>query len=272
MKKVIDIDKLFENYMRAYVAKTSGKYTEDEWYDKLPDIYAEFENTTFPELGGYTPATYYDDEPELVALWLKYVNSGTPLNDYLIDAIVKSVPEDGIIALLDENADEEVLLSAVEILRRKQSEKAVYRYIDLLFAKKVCHHVKDEMTEDVIDAVDKVVDILLEKLDGKPVNSRFAEILSHSTKKDERIKRILLDGLKKGDKVPEYAVYLTNYDDESCLGEMTDYLAEVTDYVSYKELKIAIEALGGFVTEERDFSSDKNYIRIKSAKDDSDKD
>lgn len=272
MNKIIDIDKLFESYMRKYVAENSGKYTEDEWYEKLPDIYAAFENAPNKELGGRTPLKFYDDESDLVGLWLEYIDKGVPLNDYLIDAIVKNVDEDKIIEKLTEDADEEVLLSAVEILRRKGSKNAVDRYIDLLFSKKVCHHVKDEMVDDLIDNADAVKDTLLNRLDGANVNSMFAEILSHCTVKDERIKNILLKGLTKGDKVPEYAAYLTFYDDESCLDEMIKYLDTLTDYVSYKELKIAIEALGGYVECDKDFSGDKNYIRIKTAKDDSDKD
>ena len=273
MNKIIDIDKLFESYMRKYVAEHSGKYTEDEWYEKLPDVYAEFESTPSRELGGRTPLDFYDDEEDLVGLWLKYVEKGVPLNDYLINAVVKKVDEEKIIEKLTEDADEEVLLSAVEILRRKGSKSAVNRYIDLLFSKKVCHHVKDEMVEDLIDNADAVKDGLLDRIsDAANVNSMFAEILSHCTVKDDRIKDILLKGLTKGDKVPEYAAYLTFYDDESCLDKMTEYLDTLTDYVSYKELKIAVEALGGYVEDDKDFSGDKNYIKIKTAKDDSDKD
>ena len=272
MKKVIDTDVLFEKFMRRYVAENKGKFTEEEWYEKLPDIYARFEATPDESLGGATPLTYYDDEEDIVGLWLEYIDKGVPLNDYLIDAVVGRVDEADIIALLKEDADEEVLLSAVEVLRRKNSKSAVYRYIDLLFSKKVCHHVKDEMVEDLIDNADNVKDELLSRLEGRPVASMFAEVLSHCTVKDERIKKILLDGLKKGDKVPEYAAYLTYYDDESCLDEMMGYLDALTDYVSYKELRIAIEALGGFVADEKDFSADKNYIKIKTTKDDSDKD
>ena len=272
MKNVIDVDKLFENFMRRYVAEHKGQYQENEWFDMLPDLYEKFESTPLKELGGKTPSTYYDDETDLVGLWLKYIETGTPVNDYIVDAVAGRVPEVEILALVTEDADEEVLLSAIEVLRRKDSENAVNRCIDLLFSKKVCHHVKDEMVEDVVFAADRVKDELLSRLAGKPVDGMFAEVLSHCSTKDERIKRILLDGLKRGDKVPEYAAYLVNYDDESCLEEMVGYLDTLTDYVSYKELKIAIEALGGQVDSDRDFSFDKDYIKLKAAKYDSDKD
>jgi len=272
MKKPIDIDKLFEKFMRRYVSENSGKYSEEEWYDMLPDIYAKFDNTPLMELGGVKPLEYFDDEGDLVGVWLEYIKQGIPLNDYILDAIVNRVDEREIIAQLDEYADEELLLSAVEVLRRKDSKNAVNRYIDLLFSKKICHHVKDEMVEDVISNVDELCGYLLERLDGKTADSMFAEILSYATARDERIKRMLLDGLKRGDKVAEYSAYLAHYGDENCLDEMIEYLDKVTDYVSYKELKLAIEALGGSVEADRDFSSDKDYQKIKSTKNDSDKD
>ncbi len=271
MKKIVDIDKLFEKFFRSRLLAEKGKYSEEEWLEKLPKLYSEFETTPLKELDGIAPLNYYDDEDDLIGAWLSYVESGVPLNDYLLDAVVNRVDEKEIALLFTEDAKEDVLLSAIEVMRRKNSKSAFNRYIDLLFSKKVCHHVKDEMVEDLSDYADEVAPAILEKLSGKEASSMFAEILSHTTKKDERVKRILLDGLKKGNKVPEYAAYLVNYDDESCLFEMTEYLSRVDDYVSYKELKLAVEALGGNVTDERDFSDDKNYIRIKSAENDSDK-
>ena len=270
--KIIDVDKLFEKFMRKYVAEHSGRYSEEEWYEQLPELYRTFENTPFPELDGKTPAVCYDDEPDLVSVWKEYIIKGVPLNDYLLDAVTKRVSEGDVLSLLTEDADEELLLSAVDVLRRKNSKNAVYRYIDLLFSKKICHHVKDEMVEDVINEVDGVYGEILSRLDGKTVDSMFAEILSNVKVRDDRIKKILLDGLEKGDKVPEYAAYFVNYGDESCLGELCEYIKKVDDYVSFKELKLAIEALGGLVDTERDFTFDKDYLKIKAAKRDNDKD
>ena len=34
-------------------------------------------------------------------------------------------------------------------------------------------------------------------------------------------------------------------------------------YIDFKELKLAIEALGGYYEKERDFSFDKNYKLLK---------
>ena len=40
----IDVDKLFEEYFKKFIAENIGKYTEDELESKVADIYAEFGN------------------------------------------------------------------------------------------------------------------------------------------------------------------------------------------------------------------------------------
>ena len=64
--------------------------------------------------------------------------------------------------------------------------------------------------------------------------------------------------------MPEYANYARIYDDESMLFDLKRILASLSDYVSYKELKMTIESLGG-EADERDFTYDKDFIAIKAA-------
>ena len=40
--KVIDVDRLFEKYLRGVMQKNVGKYTEEEWEEKLPALYEKF--------------------------------------------------------------------------------------------------------------------------------------------------------------------------------------------------------------------------------------
>ena len=269
MKEIIDIDKLFEKFVRAYLVKNKGNLKEGELTDRLSEIYSQFESEPNDRLGGLKPKEYFTGEEDIVSVWLEYIKRGVPLNDYVLDAVVENGKDEDVVAHLNENEDEQVLLSGIEIMRRKNVKSAVDCYIDLLFSKKVCHHVKDEIVEDLIYFADDVSEKLLERVCGGRADGAVCEILSRVTKKDERIKRILLDGLKRGDKVPEYSAYLIHYDDESCVDEMKDYLSGVTDYVSYKELKMAIEALGGTADDNRDFSLDKDYKKLTAGEDDS---
>ena len=269
MRKIVDIDKLFEKYFKRIMLENKGKFSEDEWLEKLPSYYAEFEKTTFDELGGKTPATYFDGDEDILATFLTYVESGVPISDRLFEGVAKGVEDKKILDLLTEESDEQVLLAAIEIIRMKNVKYAVNEYIDLFFSKKVCKHVKNEIVEDMVDNADVYAPIILEKVGEEGVSDALCEVLAHSSKKYDKIKRILLNGLKKGDRVPEFAAYLTQYDDESCVDEMKEYIKKVEDYVSYNELALAIEALGGQVEGERDFSFDEDYIKIKGANNDS---
>ena len=57
----IDVDKLFEEYFKKFIAENIGKYTEDELESKVADIYAEFGNAKIDKLGGKTPITYFGE-------------------------------------------------------------------------------------------------------------------------------------------------------------------------------------------------------------------
>ena len=269
MKKVVDIDKLFEKYFRKIMLENKGKFSEDDWLEKLPEYYEQFENTSFPELDGKTPATFFDGDDDLLATFLAYVKSGVPISDRLFDAVATGVEDGRLYSLLNEKTDEETLLATIEVVRRKNVKYAINEYIDLFFAKKVCGHVKNEIVADMIDNADVYAPLILDRVGEADVSDALCEVLAHSSKKCDKIKRILINGLEKGDRVPEFAAFLTQYDDESCVPQMKEYLKKVFDYVSYNELTLAIEALGGQVEGDRDFSFDEDYIKIKGANNDS---
>ena len=96
-------------------------------------------------------------------------------------------------------------------------------------------------------------------------DSVFAEILSGCSVRRDGVKKLLLSGLKTGDRVAEYCSYLVRYGDESVVKELEAFRDCVDDYVSFKELDLAIEALGGVSDRSRDFEEDLDYIKIKEA-------
>ena len=59
MEKIADIDKLFGQFAEKYIQQNKGKFTADEWEDKIPELYEKFGKTPFEELGGKTPETYF---------------------------------------------------------------------------------------------------------------------------------------------------------------------------------------------------------------------
>ena len=50
--KIFDIDELFEKYVRELMVKDAGKFTEEEWEDRIPTLYEEFGNKPLSCFGG----------------------------------------------------------------------------------------------------------------------------------------------------------------------------------------------------------------------------
>ena len=77
---------------------------------------------------------------------------------------------------------------------------------------------------------------------------------------------MLNEFLDSEDKVPVRAGYLASYGDERALPYLMRKIEDRSiGFVTFQELKYAIEALGGEYNEPRDFSSDKDYIAIEGA-------
>ena len=55
--KPVDTDALFEKFMRNYMKENAGKFTEEEWEDKIPVLFDEFGKTPLQELGGESPSS-----------------------------------------------------------------------------------------------------------------------------------------------------------------------------------------------------------------------
>ncbi|MBR2970937.1 MAG: hypothetical protein IKC48_03990 [Clostridia bacterium] len=135
------------------------------------------------------------------------------------------------------------------------------------FAQLLTQTDDSELFELVVDSLkedpDGVRDVLLELIEGadEHVKMAIAEILSCGGK-DERVYQLLVEQFASGDNLALYASYLARYGDERCAPMLYRALSS-SSYADYIEIRNAIESLGGIVDEERDFSSDPDYIYIK---------
>ena len=96
----------------------------------------------------------------------------------------------------------------------------------------------------------------------------FAVSREEAVREDDRVYSALLNAFRAADEedLPLYAGYLASYGDERALPALIDAIArEDIGFVAYRELKFAIEALGGSYDEERDFSQDAAFQKVKAA-------
>lgn len=262
---IIDIDNLFKKFAKENISKISGSVNADNIDEKKEALYTLFQNTTFSELGGKTPATFYEGCSDLVEVLKEHINKKVPVSEYLIHELTHDGNEAELVSLLDDENDEDLLLIAIEVLSEKNSEKCDNRLIALLFSEKTSDKVKDACGEYLIcrDVFDELIKVA-EKSEN--ICGAACELLANQTRRSSVIAEILQEEfLKHQDKAPEYCSYIVRYGDDSLKNCLYSALQNATDYVCFKEIGMAIEALGGVFDEKKDFSKDKNYIKIKEA-------
>ena len=269
-KKVIDIDNVFDDFLVKYINENKGKFTEKQWEEKIPVMYLEFGSTALEELDGATPEEYYSDltGEELAKLLAAHVEKEVPVSDFLCEALIKSDCEKYLVNYIDNEHDQTLVAYSVNVLNDKKSTLALDRYLNLILSDQTCNDMKELLAESLVNHAELVKEQVLENYEKAGVNSFYLlEILS-VCKKDDRVLEILLNELKSHlSDIPVYVNYIMQYGDEKALPTLLELIDnEKINYVDFKELKFAIEFLGGEYTKERDFSNDKYYKRIKGVK------
>lgn len=266
---MVDIDGLFENYFRKFVTANAGKFTEDQLESKVGEIYSQFGKTKLKELGGKTPCEYYGEMSDVaIAEELKNeVESGVPVSDFLCEEIEKREGVfDELLKFVDDTGSDELATYAVNFLRYgKKVVDACPSFLELLVGGKCGDSLAETLTEVLCEHADTVAKRIVEVFDGaEAVQSYLVEILSNVSEGFDEVYEILVEQFSSHPKeIALYASYLSKYGDDRAVGVMNDAIKRGgLGYVDYKELKMAIEALGGEVVENRDYTADEVYKKL----------
>lgn len=267
MIKIIDVDKLFDEYISDYVYKNIGKVKPEEIENKIPELYAKFGNEKLKELDGKTPNEYYKNFPikELLECLQNHLIKRVEVSDFLCEAINSNADnETELVKALDNDQDEEFMLYVMNMLIDMQSKTCFNKFLELI-TWDYTENVKELATEYLKENAQSVkAQILLQFRDcDDAVKEYLTEILS-GCKKDDKVFDILIEQFAKNqDKIPIYAGYLAKYGDERALAFlMAQIEREDISYADFEELRFAIEALGGEYNKVRDFKKDKTYRKI----------
>ncbi len=260
--KLYDFDGMFDEKLAEYVKKNSDKYTESEWEDVIPKMYARFGDTVIKSIGK-SPNGYYADmsDEQLISQLKAHLKQGIAVSEFLCNAIEQRNSAELLIPLLS-GTDEEISY-AINLLGA--SKAAVGEYMNLLTTsddEDVCNTCVDNLKQFADDIKDEALSNY-----NKGVKSEYMlEILSRCVLRDDRIFEILIKEFRSDpEKVPMHASYLAAYGDEKALPYLLDKIDEEgISYIEYQELKYAIESLGGAYEKERDFSNDEYYQAIKA--------
>ena len=259
--KLYDFDGMFDEKLSEYVAKNADKYKEKEWEDIIPKMYARFGDTVIKSLGK-SPNAYYAemDDDRLVAQLKAHLKQGVAVSEFLCNAIEsRNVPE--LLIPLLKGTDDEISY-ALNLLGA--CREALPEYMCLI-VESDSEDVKNTCVDYIKEFADEVKEWAIDCYNRGVEREYMLEIMSRCVIREDRIFDILIKAFRAdGENVTMIASYLAAYGDERALEYLLDRIDGDVTFIEYKELKYAIESLGGSYEKERDFSSDPYYQAIKA--------
>lgn len=261
--KLFDFDGMFDEKLQSYIAKNPQKYTESEWEDVIPEMYKRFGDTQIKSLGKSPREFYAEMSPDgLVRQLRAHLKQGVPVSQFLCEAIEAADLTEKLLPLLDGTAEErEYAMGLIGA-----DDRAVKKYMELLVACDDGGELEERCVELLKEKADLVLAEAVENYKNGLKRGQMMEIMSRSVVRSDEVFEILLKEFRRDpENVCRNAGYLAAYGDERALLYLLDKIGEEgISYLEYRELKFAIEALGGEYETERDFSADPYFELIKS--------
>lgn len=259
--KLYDFDGMFDEKLSDYISKNSKKYTEEEWEDVIPRLYQKFGDTKIKSLGK-TPREFYAamSDTDIIHCLKAHIREDVPVSEFLCTEIESRKLTDELLPMLDGASSEREC--AMRMIGA--DDKAIKKYLDILVATDD-DDLKNRCADLIMEKADLVIKDVLEYYEKGIEREYMCEILSRSVVRDDKILDILIKEFRSDiENIPMHASYLAAYGDERALPYLLDRIDEEgISFLEYRELKFAIEALGGEYEKERDFSSDPYYQLIK---------
>ena len=260
--KPIDLDGLFDEKLAQYMEENKGKYTERQWENLIPALYRKFGDTYVAKIKA-TPREYYAamSDEELTQTFAAHLAERIPVPDFLCSELEGRDCTEALIPLLS-GEDAETVSYVINLIGA--DERAFPAYFSVLTSDSSDGDVREAAAEKLKEKADAAKEEALRLYREGRAEGYMLEILSRVKGRDEEVFRILLDAfLAEGEKAVR-AGYLASYGDEHALPYLLRRIEDRSiGFVEFQELKYAIEALGGEYDEPRDFSGDKDYLKIE---------
>ncbi len=262
MEKIIDFDGLFEEKLTEYMRRLKGKHTEEEWEEIIPRLYREFGDTYIARIKN-TPKGYFAAmaDGELIALLKRYKEERVPVSDFLCRELGARPPK--VLLPLLEAHDPALTTLAVNLLGA--NGEAFGAYFRLLEDEKTDEGVAEAVCDALKENADAVKEETLALCKKGVRKELMLDLLSRVKERSDEVFDVLLAAFRESDgELPVRAGYLAAYGDPRALGDLLAVIdREDVNYLEYRELKFAIEALGGEYTRPRDFSEDPYFIQLE---------
>ena len=261
--KLVDFDGMFDKKLSSFVKRNAGKLTAEQLEDAVPLLYSKFGDAVIPSLGA-SPRGYYAamGDDELVKCLCAHVKNFVPVSAFLARELEKRPACNTALVRMLPAADGALVRQIAGVLG--SSREAVPAYMPLLTACGEDEELKELLADFIKQNADLVKEAAISNYKSGVERPLMLEILSCVKQRDDRVFDILISEFRSSDETQMLAGYLAAYGDERALPYLYDRIAGDVGYVEFRELKYAIEALGGEYSERRDVSGDTAYELISS--------
>ena len=269
---VINFDEHFADFMSEWMRIHQDQYADfNAMEEDMPRIYMAFVNTRAKWLGNVTPGAYFTqfEDPKVLVDWLsQYCTEGTPVPDLLMEQItaVGRPCEKRLLELLKEDeATEEAKMIAVNLLREMGSVLPKMLYINWQLDRDGQDELKDNALESLTEMGKCVVQPILQELPkaNEAGEEALLEVLSHFPGNEQIFRLAMKLFRERKERRALFAGYLAKLGDDRALPDlMTAAEEEKLPYLTFIEIRNAIEELGG-VCPERNYDDDPEYEALR---------
>lgn len=269
---LIDFDAQFGKYAEGWIAENRSKYKNmDELEEQIPELYLRWLNTSADWLDGKTPGEYfsaYTDAEELVELLRAYSAQSVSVPDQLLERLVELGEQSvkPIMALACDNTCRSLTVTALNLLIEIGAHEPLEMCLDIIAKADAQNELTDVAAELLTNLGEETIEPILSRMENatKAAQEAFLDVLCNFPG-DERIYNYTITAFNTCfDRRALYASYLGKLGDERAIDTLRAALnLSDLNYLDYIEIVNAIEALGGEVTETREFSGDPYYESLR---------
>ena len=265
--KLYDFDKSFEDFVNKWIKENRDKIQGDP-ENYISELYEQFQSAEIPEIGT-TPIKYFREmtDDELLNMLVEYMKSEINVADFLVEEIsarksmIKKLQN-----LFRDSDNNEIKCLLLNILNENNGVD-LRELADFVFETED-ETLKELAVEILIEHADEVSEKLLKKLDEPDFADRITvvDILVNMSNPPERLLDETIKLLNEGENNPLYLAYMGKLKNERALPILQEFIEGDVNYLEFMEARNSIEALGGEVISDKDFSQDEYYKALKHLK------
>lgn len=262
MKKLIDFDAQFNEYMESWADKllNEGKKAEDI-EALIPEAYQKWAKKAKEYFDNVTPS-------ELVKILGAYLDEDINVPDILIDKIIEQPQcEREVYELFIEDRSDNDRIMLMNILSDMGSLLPVRENINLLCVsenQELAEAAAEALKYSGVEAQKEILEVYNDEYDVD-VKEKLIYVLVYSEPKVNGLADKLIELMNVSENRGIIAGMMSFYGDDRCLPILK--IAENSEdinYIDYVEICDAIEALGGETKREREFDGDEYYEMMHS--------